>query len=199
MAKKKKQGCHFPSNPRFAVRISPAQDDLQALGDREMLSSRLLDCLIQRSAPPPDLESPFQVYLGSLGTRSYMQSCNALVDANRDSVSPKDWNRIQAKIKGIRSTFDRLFRDCNDEEASKRLIIPIVEGSHFYVLVVDFNFTYPHFFLSLEYYDSLRRSSRAEPEIHQGTPAFSFFVRSRISFSVLRCTIPTSSITSYRL
>ncbi len=38
-----------------------------------------------------------------------MQSCNALVDANRDSVSPKDWSRIQAKIKGIRSNFDRLF------------------------------------------------------------------------------------------
>jgi hypothetical protein len=73
MAKKKKEKkCHFPTNPRYGVRINPTPNDLQALGDRQMLNSRLLDCLLQRSAPPPNEDTPFQVYLGSLETTSHL-------------------------------------------------------------------------------------------------------------------------------
>ena len=164
MAKKKKEKkCHFPTDPRYGVRINPTPNDLQALGDRQMLNSRLLDCLLQRSAPPPNEDTPFQVYLGSLETTSYLESCNALVHVARESVKPSNWNRIQAKIKGIQATFADLFSGTNDDDATKTLIIPIVNAVHFFVLVVEFNFACRELFLRFEYYDSLRRSSRGGP------------------------------------
>ena len=173
MAKKKKEKkCHFPTDPRYGVRINPTPNDLQALGDRQMLNSRLLDCLLQRSAPPPHEDTPFQVFLGSLETRSYLESCNALVHVARESVKPSNWNRIQAKIKGIQSTFADLFSDINDDDATKTLVIPIVNAVHFFVLVVEFNFACRELFLRFKYYDSLRRSSRGGPGVIQGTPAF---------------------------
>jgi hypothetical protein len=170
--KKKEKKRYFPTDPRYGVKISPTPNDLKALGDRQMLNSHLLDCLLQRSAPPPIEETRFQVYLGSLGTRSYMESCNALVNVDRGPLAPSNWNRIQAKIKGIRSTFDHLFSDVMDDDATKTLIIPIVNALHFFVLVVQFNFECPELFLHFEYYDSLRRSSRGGPGIMQGTPAW---------------------------
>ena len=85
---------------------------------------------------------------------------------------PSNWNRIQAKIKGIQSTFADLFSDTNDDDATKTLIIPIVEAVHFFVLVVEFNFACHELFLRFEFYDSLRRSSRGGPGVIQGTPAF---------------------------
>jgi hypothetical protein len=63
-----------------------------------------------------------------------------------------NWNRIQAKIKGIWSTFDHLFSDVIDDDATKTLIIPIVNALHFSVLVVEFNFEYPELFLRFKCY-----------------------------------------------
>ena len=175
MAKKKKkqQGCHFPTDPRYGVRISPTPDDLQALGDRKMLTSRLLDCLLQFSAPPPnDANSASHVFLGSLGTRAYMQSSNALLDIDREeALTPANRKRKQAKITGIRSTFDCLFPN-NKDNVTKTLIIPIVDALHFFVLVLEFNFISPEFFLTFEYYDSLRRSSRGGSASIVGTAPF---------------------------
>ena len=149
MAKKKEKKCHFPTDPRYGVRISPTPDDLQALLDRQMLDSRLLDCLLQYSVPPLNEDTPFQVHLGSLGTRAYMQSCNALVDVDRKSITAYNWNKIQAKIKGIQSTFAHLFSDIDNDDATKTLIIPIVNALHFFVLVVEFNFAWRNFFCVL--------------------------------------------------
>jgi hypothetical protein len=142
----------------------------KALGDCQMLNTQLLDCLLQRSAPPPNEETRFQVDLGSLGTRAYMESCNALVNVDRGSLAPSNWNRIQAKIKGIQSSFDHLFSHVIDDDATKRVIILIVNALYFFVLVVEFNVECPELFLRFEYYDSLRRSSRGGPRIMQGTP-----------------------------
>jgi hypothetical protein len=153
--KKKEKKRHFPTDPRYGVKISPTPNDLKALGDRQMLNTQLLDCLLQHSAPPPNEETCFQVYLGSLGTGSFMESCNTLVNVDRGPAAPSNWNRIQAKIKGIRSTFDHLFSDVIDDDASKTLIIPIVNALYSFVLVVEFNFECPKVFLNFEYYDSL--------------------------------------------
>jgi hypothetical protein len=57
--KKKEKRRHFPTDPRYGVKISPRPNDLKALGDRQMLSN-------QRFAPPLNEETRFQVYLGSL-------------------------------------------------------------------------------------------------------------------------------------
>jgi hypothetical protein len=48
-----KQQTHFPGDPRYGIRLSPLPQDVKALGDRAMLITRLLDCLIQRAAAPP--------------------------------------------------------------------------------------------------------------------------------------------------
>ncbi len=57
--KKKEKKCHFPSNPRYGVKNSPTPNDLQALGDCQILKTQLLDCLPQRSAPPPNEDHSF--------------------------------------------------------------------------------------------------------------------------------------------
>jgi hypothetical protein len=168
--KKKEKKCHFPTDPHYCLKISSTPNDLKALGDCKMLNTQLLDCLIQCSAPPPPNEETFfQFYLGSLGTRSYLESCNALVNINRGPLVPSNWNRIQVKIKGIRSTFDHLFSDVINAGATKTLIVPIVNAFHFFVLVVEFNFKCPELFLRFEYNDLLRRSSRGQPGIMQPT------------------------------
>ena len=56
----------FPTDPRYGVKISPTPNHLKALGDRQMLKTQLLDCLLQRSTPPPNEETRFEVYLGTL-------------------------------------------------------------------------------------------------------------------------------------
>jgi hypothetical protein len=45
---------------RYGVKISQTPNDLKALGDRQTLNTQLLDCLLQRSAPPPITETRFQ-------------------------------------------------------------------------------------------------------------------------------------------
>ena len=41
-----------------------------------------------------------------------------------------------------------------------RLFIPIVESSHFLIVVVEFNPSNPNFFVSISFYDSMRQSTR---------------------------------------
>jgi hypothetical protein len=76
-----------------------------------------------------------------------------LVNVDRGPLALSNWNRIQAKIKGIRSTFDHLFSDVINDDATKTLIIPIVNALHFFVLVVKFNFECSELFLRFKYYD----------------------------------------------
>ena len=58
-----------------------------------------------------------------------MESCIALVGVDCKSVTVSNWNRIQAKIKGIQSTFAHFFNIDNDG-AMKTLIIPIINALH---------------------------------------------------------------------
>jgi hypothetical protein len=72
----------FPGDPRFGIPLSLTQDDLTELHENKMLSTRLLDFLIQRGAPHctpsssltgATAEDPWHckndVYVGSLSTQ----------------------------------------------------------------------------------------------------------------------------------
>jgi hypothetical protein len=44
----------FPGDPRYERWISPSQEELEALSENDFLSTNLLDCILQRTAPPPE-------------------------------------------------------------------------------------------------------------------------------------------------
>jgi hypothetical protein len=144
-----RQGCHFPGDPRFGVRLDPSTDDVSALTNRQMLSTRLLDILIQRASPPNSHSTDMAIHVGSLGTHYYMESSNDLLKQNKKDVPVDEWRRSQKKIQKIRSPYNGLF-DANDGSPT-RLIIPIVDSMHFFVLVLDFNFASPRFFDRIAY------------------------------------------------
>jgi hypothetical protein len=58
MVKKKEVGTYFPGDPRFAGYGFPVhEEDYKALRDDEMVSTNLLDYLIQQGSPPPSSSS----------------------------------------------------------------------------------------------------------------------------------------------
>ena len=58
------------------------RQDVGALADGEMLKTRILNCFIQRSAPPPAKTSSNKILLGSLSTRP---ACNALFEGEKSA------------------------------------------------------------------------------------------------------------------
>jgi hypothetical protein len=56
----------------------------------------------------------------------------------------------------------------SNPESVKRLIIPIVEQYHFFVLCVDVSFNAPKFIVRARFYDSLKRRTR---RVNQSTTA----------------------------
>ena len=45
----------FPGDPRFSTKLDSFKEDADKLGNKEMLSTCLLDCLLQRAGPPQEL------------------------------------------------------------------------------------------------------------------------------------------------
>ena len=103
----------FPGDPRFATWIIPTSDDVRSLPRKVFLSTHLLDCILQRAAPPPEPESPNFSHIGSLHARYYM---NNAIDL------PKTETR---KLGRIERAMSSVFQ--HNPELMKRLIIPIVE------------------------------------------------------------------------
>ena len=68
----------FPGDPRFATWIIPTSDDVRSLPCKVFLTTRLLDCILQRAAPPPEPESSTLSHIGSLHTWYYMSNANDL-------------------------------------------------------------------------------------------------------------------------
>jgi Ulp1 protease family, C-terminal catalytic domain len=134
-----------------------------------MLNTRLLDCLIQRTAPPPvEPVASTKVVLGGLSSRSYMESCNALFadddDDDDDTVrrprkTTGDKVSTMKRIENIRSRMDNVF--ALENNCVNRFIIPVVHVVHFFVLVVNFSASFPDLYTDVNFYDSLRgRSTR---------------------------------------
>ncbi|KAI2496808.1 hypothetical protein MHU86_13072 [Fragilaria crotonensis] len=156
---KKNQQTHFPGDPRYGVQERVIRQDVGALIHGRMLNTRLLNCLIQRAAPPPAAKSSDKVLLGSLAVRSYMAANNALFEDTTGGTSTYK----EKKIAKIRSRLEHVFDLHND--CVNRLIVPVVEDVHFFVFVVDFNQACPDFFINVHFYDSLRRSTRASANL----------------------------------
>ncbi|KAI2507015.1 hypothetical protein MHU86_7400 [Fragilaria crotonensis] len=131
---------HFPGDPRFGASLSVLKDDVRALRENKMLSTRLLDFVIQRGAPhptpSPSAISASQVkpkgndrmYVGSLGTNTFLiKQANALLGV-QTKQSTKKIDGIKAKMKS--------YSDDTISNGSK-LAIPLIFSKHFFVVVLE--------------------------------------------------------------
>ena len=55
----------FPGDPRFSTRLDPLREDVEKLGNKEMLSTLLRDCLLQRAGPPQELGSGREFFMSA--------------------------------------------------------------------------------------------------------------------------------------
>ena len=69
----------FPGDPWFSTRLDPLKEDVEALGKKEMLCTRVLeDCLLQRAAPQQEIGSGRDFFhVCGLTGREYIGSANA--------------------------------------------------------------------------------------------------------------------------
>jgi Ulp1 protease family, C-terminal catalytic domain len=147
---------HFPGDPRFGVSLSVEQDDVRALRENQMLSTRLLDFVIQRGAPRPS-QSPSAIsasrvkpkgndrmYVGSLGANTFIKQANALFGV-QTKQSTKKIDGIKAKMKS--------YSDDTISNGSK-LAIPLIFSKHFFVVVLECWGRTVGFYNSIHCYDS---------------------------------------------
>ena len=123
---------HFPGDPRFSGWISPSSEDTSALSTNVWLSTLLLDCILQRSVPPQEVTSTNASHIGSLGTYTYIRSCNDMMDGNPEVV--KDDTTKGRKLACSRNVarIGQQMKACfGSPRTLNRLLIPIVLGNHF--------------------------------------------------------------------
>ena len=156
MTRSRKGADYFPGDPRFGTTYNPTREHVEALGKKEMLIVCLLDYLMQRSAMPPNKSNTdHQIcHLGNFSALEYMENTNAyIIDLHHDRADPTpgEATRIRAKIQqtGYKLHHNKVFQ--MDKDIVNRLIIPIVDTSHFFVLVVDFNVACPEFYIRLNF------------------------------------------------
>ena len=157
---KKEVGTYFPGDPRFAGYGFPVhEEDYKALRDDEMLSINLLDYLIQHGSPPSSSsseiapavlstsQSSLSIFTGGLSTMQFIQQCNELV------ATPFLAKRTAQKVTKIRASL-KAYTNATSNAASK-LVVPLVYGSHFFVLVSECSGISCGFYKSVQCYDSL--------------------------------------------
>jgi Ulp1 protease family, C-terminal catalytic domain len=168
-----RKDCHtFPGDPRYGTTYHPLREHVDALASKDMLNVHLLDALLQRAAmPPKESNTEGQIcHLGNCSTLEYLENSNAhFVDLEHEQADHNavEVGRLRAKIQKTRMKLYKVFR--MDTDIVNRLIIPIIDTSHFFVLVVDFNPTSPNFYQSISFYDSLRRSTRGSRGVDSGS------------------------------
>jgi hypothetical protein len=162
--KKKRVPCHFPGDPRFGIPLSVMERDLESLRNNDMLSTNLLDFLIQQGAPSPasprvtGISQPGshhqcqQVYVGGLSTHFFITQANALCSkAERTADDRRKIANIQKALKGFSSA---------TVTSGSTLIVPLIFRHHFFVLVIECCGLTSEFYKSIQCYDSLRHSAR---------------------------------------
>ena len=85
---------------------------------------------------------------GLTGREYIVDSANAWSHELSDCLLSAQQRWLAGNIKSIRTRLAKAFQ-IDKEEVMNRLFIPIVESSHFFVLVVDFNPSNPNFFSTL--------------------------------------------------
>ena len=124
-------GSHFPGDPRFGTWLSPRTDETSPLSQEEFLATSLLDCILQRAVPPQEATSSKAFHIGSLGARDFIKSSNDLIRAHlTDGDLVEDAKMRRRKIGRTRNQMKSTF----GSHPFSRLLIPIVELSHFLVL-----------------------------------------------------------------
>ena len=97
--------------------------DVTSLRNREWLSTRLLDFLIQQAAPAPEVSN--ECLLGSLSVDTYLHHSNGLL--NNENAHPRQSQRVRTTLESFH------------HNNSRRPIIPILEhGYHFMSLLLNF-------------------------------------------------------------
>jgi hypothetical protein len=164
-SKQKIDPCHFPGDPRFGIPLSLIQEDLLSLRENKMLSTRLLDFLIQQGAPPPS-HTTDNIYVGSLSTHFYIRQANALLlEAHGKKQHVKKIAKIRSTLQGFKTA-----------AAGSKLVIPLIFDQHFFVVVIELSGTRgPEFYNSVKCYDSLRHSVRIS-KLHPGRSSISDFL-----------------------
>jgi hypothetical protein len=106
-------------DPHFERWISPSQEELEALSEKDFLSN-----ILQRTAPPPKGMTSSIYHIGSLGTLIYMQGCNGLILRLNESKAQQraDRAKVGRVCKAMKSTF---------AAPTKRLRIPVTLNDYF--------------------------------------------------------------------
>ena len=167
-------GSHFPGDPRFGTWLSPCKEDISPLSQEAFLKTSLLDCILQRAVPPPEATSSKSFHIGSLGARCFIESSNDLIrDHLADGDLVEDAKMRRRKIGRTRNQMKSTF----GSHPFSRLLIPIVELSHFFVLCLDCSFGTPLFVTNVTLYDSLRRRTRQiNPNVAGILKEWNFFI-----------------------
>ena len=102
----------FPGDPRFSPRLDPLKEDVEALGKKEMLSTCLLNCLLQRAAPPQESGYVCEFFhvCGLMG-REYIGSANAWSEELSDHpIPPVQQTCLTGNIKKLRIRLAKTFQ-----------------------------------------------------------------------------------------
>ena len=163
MTRSRKAARCFPGYPPcFGSRVNPTREHVDALGKKEMLNACLLDSLLQRTSMPfKDGRTNRKIcHLGNLNALEYFENVNVYFQELADDEcypSPGEATRIRAKVQQTCTTFNKIFQMKKD--VVNQFLIPIVDSCHFCVLLVDFNYVCPKFYVKIAFYDLLRWST----------------------------------------
>jgi hypothetical protein len=158
---------NFPSDPRYApMTLQATASEMACLGREVFLSTAVLDLIIQCTALPPDVsKEPVPPMIASLGAMRFISSSNDTASMKRDQVALGEvWNGYQDTIFNLCCVLAPLLNPKPPLDVPQRLIIPVVEGSHFFVGCFDFSARDPGFFADISFYNSHQRSRKRLPK-----------------------------------
>ena len=158
---------NFPSDPRYtSMTLQATASEMACLGREVFLSTAVLDCIIQCTALPPDVsKEPVPPMIASLGAMPFISSSNVTASLKRQEVELDEvWNGHQNTIFNLRRVLAPLLNPKPPLDLPQRLIVPVVEGAHFFVGCFDFSVRDPDFFVDISFYDSLQRSRKRLPK-----------------------------------
>ena len=101
----------FPGDPRFSTRLDPLKEDVEKLGNKEILSTRLLDSSLQRAGPPQELGSGREFFhVCGLTGREYIGSANALSHELSGRPLPVQQTWLTGNIKTLLTRLAKAFQ-----------------------------------------------------------------------------------------
>jgi hypothetical protein len=128
----------FHGDPRYGTTYHPLREHVDALASKEMLIVHLLDAMLQRAEMPPNESNTERqiCHLGNCSTLEYLETSNAhFVDLEHEKADHNavEAARLRAKIQKTRMKFYKVFQ--MDIDIVNRLLIPIIDTSHFLSLL----------------------------------------------------------------